>query len=348
MDNKKKLWSIFQNMTEDEKSKPVDRTPDSDILLIDGLNCFIRAFQSSPAMNDDGDHVGGISAFLRSIGYAIKLLKPTKVIVVFDGIGGSLKRRKIYPGYKQGRRTNINLNRTYTDLDLDVTKSSQYELMRVVEYLDQLPITKMAIDYVEADDTLAYLATDVYTDKNVTIMSTDKDFLQLVNDHITVWSPTKKIIYDCDRIYREYGITCSNFIFYRVLSGDKSDNIDGIKGSGIKTVIKAFPFLADDQASSIDEIINYSTNNKSKFKIYRNVLENQQILIRNYDLMQLTDTQLQSFTQLRIEEIVTNSKPALDRVALLQMITHDKMWNQIPDHITWINTCFASLNDYLK
>lgn len=348
MKNKEKLWSLYQTINSNQNDFALNKSHDSDILLVDGLNCFIRAFQSSPALNDDGDHIGGISAFLRSIGHAIKLIQPTKVIIVFDGTGGSLKRRKIYSGYKNGRRTKINLNRTYQDLETNALKSSHVELIRLVEYLDNLPVIKMAVDYVEADDTIAYLATSFFDKKNVTIMSTDKDFLQLVNENVTVWSPTKKIIYDCERIYREYGFHCNNFIFYRVLSGDKSDNIAGIKGAGIKMILKAFPFLSEEKTSCIEEIVNYSKNNQSKYKIYKNILENPDVLQRNYELMQLHDTQLQSFTQLRIEEIVQNANPCLNRIELLQMISQDKMWNQIPNHVNWINECFGKLNNILK
>jgi DNA polymerase-1 len=344
INNKEKLWSMFQNLNQDD-SLEMKHSIDSGILIIDGLNCFIRAFQSSPAMNTNGDHIGGISSFLKSIGHAIKLLKPSKVIIVFDGVGGSLKRRKIYSGYKNGRRTKINLNRTYSDIGTDILKSSHTELIRVVEYLDVLPITKLAVDYVEADDAIAHLAHTFYKDKNVVIMSTDKDFLQLVNDNITIWSPTKKIIYDCDKIYREYGIYCNNFIFYRILNGDKSDNISGIRGAGLKMILKAFPFLTSDKTSSIDEILNYSINNKSKYKIYSNILDNIDILKRNYELMQLYDTQLQSFSQLRIEEIVEKSNPLLNKIELLKMITRDQMWNQIPNNATWINECFNRLNN---
>lgn len=346
MTDKQKLWSIYKNIDKNELT--LDTSHDSGILLVDGLNCFIRAFQSSPALNYNGDHIGGISAFLKSIGHAIKLIRPTKVIIVFDGTGGSLKRRKIYSGYKNGRRTKINLNRTYQDLETDMLKSSHTELIRLVEYLDVLPVVKMAVDYVEADDTIAYLARNYFKDKNVTIMSTDKDFLQLVDNNITIWSPTKKIIYDCDRIHREYGFYCNNFIFYRVLSGDKSDNISGIRGAGIKMILKAFPFLSEEKTSSIDEIVNYSKNNESKYKIYKNVLENVDILNRNYELMQLYDTQLQSFTQLKIEEIVQKASPSLDKIELIQMISRDRMWNQIPNHVHWINECFGRLSNFLK
>lgn len=348
MKDKRKMWSMFKNMDKEERESGLSVDSNSDILLIDGLNCFLRAFESSPAMNYNGDHVGGISSFLKSIGYAIKLLKPKKAIIIFDGKGGSLKRRKIYSGYKNGRRTNIRLNRMYDDVKNDFSKNSQRELTRLMQYLRNLPLMVMAIDYVEADDTIAYLTNQYYKDKNVTIMSTDKDFLQLAGENVTIWSPTKKRLYGCHEILNEYGISCNNFIFYRVLDGDKSDNVDGIKGAGLKSIKKSFPFLSDDKKSSLAEIINYSKNNVTKYKLYQNILDNEQILFRNYDLMQLTETQLQSFTQLRVEEIVSGDFNRLNKIELIKLITEDKMWNQIPNYTNWINECFNNLDIFLK
>ena len=86
--------------------------PNDKVLIIDGLNTFIRCFSAIPTLNDDGAHVGGIVGFLRSIGYAIRTIRPTRTVIVFDGKGGSNRRRKIYPEYKQNRKTKYRVNRT--------------------------------------------------------------------------------------------------------------------------------------------------------------------------------------------------------------------------------------------
>ena len=87
---KKRYFSILESLKEGEvlETKPNDK-----VLLIDGLNTFIRSFAVSPVMNDNGIHVGGITGFLMSIGFAIKTLQPTRVIICFDGKGGSQRRK---------------------------------------------------------------------------------------------------------------------------------------------------------------------------------------------------------------------------------------------------------------
>ena len=82
--------------------------PNDSVLLIDGMNLFIRVFSAIPTTNEDGVHVGGIVGFLRSIGYTINMFRPTRVIIVFDGKGGSTRRRKLFPEYKQKRKTKYN------------------------------------------------------------------------------------------------------------------------------------------------------------------------------------------------------------------------------------------------
>lgn len=300
-------------------------------------------------MNDDGMHTGGIAGFLKSVGYAIKLLNPTRVIVVFDGNGGSQKRRKIYPEYKKGRKTRIKFNRTYDEMsssDIE-QKNLKMELLRLINYLEVLPITVMAIDNIEADDTIAYLAEQTFKDSNVTIMSSDKDFLQLASDKIKIWSPTKKKIFGCKEIVDEYGITCNNFIFYRSMEGDDSDNIPGINGAGLKTILKCFPFLADERQTSLQEIYNYAENNKSKYKLYEKVLSEKLTLERNYELMQLKDTQIQSFTQLRIEEIIQKPVPHINKLAFSKLINEDKMWSNLPNYMVWLNETWGKVNSFV-
>lgn len=344
---KKRMWSMFKNMTDDERNSGIAKHKDSEILLVDAYNTFIRGWTASPAMNSHGEHTGGISSFLKSLGYAIKLLNPTRVIVVFDGKGGSLKRRKIYPDYKNKRKTAIRVNRAYDDTIKNAESSFETQLLRTVRYLDMLPVTTMSIDNIEADDTIAYLCTDTFKDSKLTIMSADKDFLQLVNDRITVWSPTKKKLYGCHEIYTEYGIHCENFILYRILEGDKSDNITGIRGAGLKTVLKAFPFLTTNEKFGINEIYNYCENYKGKYKVYQTILDNKHIVERNYDLMQLSDTQIQSFTQLRIEDIVSDEISKMNKIGFGKLMNEDAMWNNIPNYQIWMKECFSKLNAFV-
>jgi 5'-3' exonuclease len=273
------------------------------------------------------------------------LLKPTRVVVIFDGAGGSTRRRSIYNGYKENRKSNVHLNRAYKELaaDEDVEENMKRQIVRTIQYLDVLPVSFLSIDNVEADDTIAYCALQ-YFKKRVNIMSADKDFLQLVDDRIQVWSPTKKRMYGPAEVHSEYGIHSGNFVFYRALDGDPSDNISGIRGFGIKTVLKAFPQLAEKRVVTVDELYAHAIENRSKLKVYDTLLETKGDFERNIALMQLSDTYLTTHAQLHINEALNNPTKKLNRYQLLNMIREDRLGSNIPNHLTWVNEVFNELD----
>ena len=132
------------------------------------------------------------------------------------------------------------------------------------------------------------------------------------------------------------------------MEGDVIDNIPGLDGVGLKRVVKAFPFLANEDQSCLQQIYNYSENYKNKYKIYETVLDNKLLLARNYELMQLHNTQIQSFTQLRVEEIINTPVKKIDKISFSKLITEDKMWNNIPNYHIWLNECFGKLNSFVE
>ena len=77
------------------------------------------------------------------------------------------------------------------------------------------------------------------------IVSSDRDFLQLVDDNVTVYRPIEREFYDPRTVKEKFGIIPENFIHYKVLLGDASDKVPGVKGLGKKGVLKRFPELAD-------------------------------------------------------------------------------------------------------
>ena len=310
--------------------------PNDKVLIIDGLNTFIRVFSVIPTTNDDGIHVGGIVGFLRSIGYTINMIRPTRTIIVFDGKGGSNRRRKIYPEYKQNRKTKYRVNRSYDFASQeDERHNMMMQLSRCVEYLETLPITVMSYDNIEADDTIGYLCRQVLTDSNITIMSTDKDFLQLANGRIKIWSPTKKKMYDDKMVMDEYGINSHNYIWYRVLDGDKSDNIPGVRGLGLKTIKKKLPFLSENRIVDVNEVVD-------------TLPESEDIIKLNYQLMQLSDVDISGSTKTKIIDKVNEPINRLIKFQFQKMFLEDKLFTALPNVTSWLSTNFNQLNQYAE
>ena len=334
MSNKRYL-SIFEEIK--KKGGSLDGgEPNDKVLIIDGLNTFIRVFSVIPTTNDDGVHVGGIVGFLKSIGYVINMVSPTRVIIVFDGKGGSNRRRKIYPEYKQNRKTKYRVNRTYDFASQEDERQNMImQLQRCVEYLDTLPVTVLSYDNIEADDTIGYLCKQVLTESEIVVMSTDKDFLQLANGRTKIWSPTKKKLYDEEAVFEEFGITAKNYIWFRVLDGDKSDNINGVRGLGLKTIRKKLPFLTENKICNIDDITDV-------------LPESSDIIKRNYDLMQLQDVNISGSTKTKIIERVNQPINKLVKYKFEKMFLEDKLFTTLPNVTTWLLTNFNQLNRYAK
>ena len=319
--------------------------PNDSVLLIDGLNTFIRVFSAIPTTNEDGIHIGGIVGFLRSIGYTINMVRPTRTVIVFDGKGGSNRRRKIFPEYKMGRKMSVRLNRT---TGVSLTREDEHKMMiaqlnRVIEYLECLPLTITNVENVEADDVIGYCAKHLFKDK-VTIMSTDTVFLQLVDNRIKVYSPSKKLMYDEERIKNEYGIDAKNFLLYRILDGDKSDGIPGIKGAGLKTLLKVFPYLESPHQFTIEDIMKSSDANKDKYKICETIVKEKDQMFLNKKLMDLTDGVMSGNSRLRVKNQMDLPIQRLIKHKFQRMFLEDKMYQALPNLDSWLATTFNRLN----
>jgi len=342
------------NKVKQSPSKPGDwkEKTNSNILLVDGTNTFIRCWSANPAMDENGNHTGGLVGFLKSVGYGIKLLAPTRCIIVFDGVGGSFKRRKIFPEYKENRKGKIRLNRAYEEMSDAKTEEIQMrnQFLRLLHYLKTFPVNILSIDHVEADDVIAYLATDYFKNsKKVYIMSSDKDFLQLCTGNICVYSPTKKRIYGPVEVLNEYQIHPNNFVLFRALDGDASDNIDGIKLAGLKTIIKHFPWLSEEKIYSANEIISRAEELKDKYKVCENIVSNKSIIDRNISLMQLRDTSLSTIAQLHCNECLETEKiPRLERGAFYKLVREDMIESILPNHVSWAEGVFGLLDGVIR
>jgi len=352
MNSNDKVKEQYNSFLENVQEKPKTLRLNDKVLIVDGLNTFIRAFSVNPSINDDGVHIGGLTGFLKSIRYTIDMLKPSRCIIVFDGKDGSKRRRKLYPQYKENRKVKQRLNR---NVDWGIAPANEEESMRLqlgrlVDYLEQLPLTLICVDGIEADDTMAYISQQILKDNKIVLMSTDKDFLQLVDDRVNVWSPTKKKLYDEESVFEEYGIPSCNMLTYRILDGDKSDNIGGIKGAGLKTLKKFCPKISSMEKFDVRDLLEFIENLDSKIKLLENIKKSSNLVKRNYLLMQLQNVDIPNNVKLKIQGAVNKDIPQLIKYKLQTMFLKDKLYSQVPDFGSWIKEFvrldrFKGLND---
>ena len=324
----------------------------SKVLVIDGLNTFIRSWSTAPNLNDNGDHIGGIVGTLKSIGYAIRLLEPTRVIVVFDGKGGSKKRQEFYSDYKADRADNkikMRLNRAVSvEMNPEEERlSMKRQMASLGELLSVLPVTIMIYDGIEADDVIGYITTQLRKDdEKVIIMSSDKDFLQLVNKDVTIYSPTKKKIYNIDEVIEEYGIHPHNFINYRMIDGDASDNIGGINGFGLKTIRKVFPILAEETIYTTENMVEYIKSQPKLTKSHETFLNNLEICERNRKLMQLSEPSFGGNLRMMIMGRYDESVPKFDKQLFLKYGLRNRILDGFKDINDWLQSTFSYINKF--
>lgn len=318
------------------------------ILILDGLNTFLRAFTMINHTNSDGHHVGALTGFLKSLGYAIKLLDPTKVIIVFDGVGGSNSKRNLYPEYKANRNKSRMTNFSIFLSKEEEAESINNQMGRLIQYLQCLPITLICIDGIEADDVIGYLAVKfenfALTNK-VTIMSADKDFLQLTSEKTQVYSPTKKKIYTPKDVIDEYEVHNLNFINYKILMGDQSDNLPGVPGLGPKKLLKLFPILGENRKISFDEVLVYASERVNEHALYSSVIERRHQLEINKQLMDLQTIPLSDGNKMEIQQNFNNAY-SLNKNVFMQMYLVDKLNEGIPNTSNWLSQVFGGLDNF--
>ena len=336
--------SIFDLLNDVKQEDTTD--PNSRVLIIDGLNLFLRNFSVNGMLNDNGIPIGGVMGFLKSLALSIREVNPTRVVVAFDGKGGSTRRRKILPSYKNNRKPGKRMTRWDAWKNYEEEHASQKsQIERLIQYLSTLPINVIQIDNIEADDTIAYIANNLL-EKEVTIMSADQDFLQLVNERITVWSPIKKKFYTPDLVMKDYGVPAHNFLMYKVLMGDKSDNIEGIKGLGPKKLPKIVPDLLSQNTLDLDFILEYS--GKGEEPMHKRIVESETQLRVNKELMDLKNPPISGELKLRITRLIEAPMNLLSRNDFIIMYNDDQLGNAIASPDLWLKEHFIKLNTFAK
>jgi DNA polymerase-1 len=220
-------------------------------LIIDGNNLFKIGFHGVRDFYHEGRHVGGTWHFINTIRRFIEEQNFDKVVVFWDGISNSSARRLIYPQYKEHRRSDFN---EFKQDSFDEQKE------RIKQYLEEMFVRQIVIDNNEADDLIAYYC-QISEDEIKTIFSGDKDLTQLISDKVSIYSPNSKQVYkNGDKIKIQFHeFPHQNIKTYKILSGDKSDNIDGIYYLGEKTLVKLFPELLDRTVTITDILIKAET-----------------------------------------------------------------------------------------
>jgi 5'-3' exonuclease len=334
--------SLLSNIKEDSITETLHLN--GRVLLVDGMNTFLRSFAVINYTNTQGTHVGGLVGFLRSLAYVINLTQPTRVICVFDGEGNITNRKNLYSDYKGQRKLKRITNWSSFDSLEEESASVSQQMLRLIDYLKQLPINISVIDKLEADDIIGYLAPKF--DQSI-IMSADQDFLQLCSNKVQVYSPIKKKFYGPKEVFDEYGLWPQNFINYKVLMGDTSDNLPGVKGLGPKKLFKLFPELQGDKKITLKEIIQKGLDKHEENGIYGNIWNFRKQLGINEQLMSLENPNIPEYDIKRLDELLNLEPYTFNQQRFLQLHKSDLLENKISPNVElWLSNNFLYLTKY--
>ena len=315
---------------------------DRPVLIIDALNLFMRHFIANPTMSSLGHHAGGVVGFLKAIRFLADRTDPTDIVVVWEG-GGSSRRRNMFSGYKANRKPQ-RLNRFYGDDIPDTSQNRDVQVTRLVEMIRQAPINQIYVSDCEADDVIGYLAKYKFKDRKCVIVSSDKDFYQLLSSRVIQWSPGQKAFVTPPTVIEKFGIPPHNFCTARCFSGDPSDNIPGVKGAGFRTLVKRFPEFAESDFASVDDILNLARQRtvNSKVKLYNSIIENADVVKRNWKLMYLDTSNLAATQIQKVNHLIDTFEPSRNKIGLMRILVREGLSTFDADSF------FMSLNTVAK
>ena len=201
------------------------------LFIIDGYAILYRAHYAlirNPLITSYGFHTSALFGFTNQLIKIIKDENPDYLVCAFDSKEKTF-RHKIYSDYKANRP--------------EMPEELQKQIPHLWELLDGMNIPVLRKPGYEADDIIGTV-TESVLDKKIQsyIVSGDKDFMQLINDKIFLYTPGKRNsapdIYDKDGVIKKWGLPPEKIIDLLALMGDSSDNVPGVAGVGVKTAVK--------------------------------------------------------------------------------------------------------------
>ncbi len=294
------------------------------VIIIDALNMFLRSYVVVPSMDSKGRPFGGCIGFMKSLQKLCREIKPDEIVVCWDGVGGSEKKKKLKKDYKSGRKP-LRFNRRMIELPPEEQeKNKAYQQLRLYTYLNEMPIIQISIDGVEADDVIAKVARHKrYRKWEKIIVSSDKDFFQLCSKSTVVYRPIQNVTMTVEKLIEMDKIHPNNYALARALVGDPSDNLPGIRGIGMKTVAKYFSILKEEAPQETYDIIKLCEEVERPTKCHERILAEQKKFELNFDMMQLYRPMLTNRNIDTINYSVESFEPELNKFNILKLLSED-------------------------
>ena len=287
-----------------KEAKNINDEPLIYTLLVDGNN-LMKISSVDKRMNGKGEEYGIVFQFLWQLHKLLQVKDYNFVYVMLDGEKSGQLRYNFYQDYKANRDKNYELSGSKSEYDKQIdayvkkvldysrnkhkqqetvrgeTEEESFERQKLIlkQILEELFVRVCEYDEVEGDDLIAHYVNNKKSNERVVIVSGDRDLTQLINDEVCVYIPSLKKYISPKNHIQELGYTHENVLIKKILCGDSSDNIKGIKGMGDKTFFSLFPdaktkkYTLDDIFVETKKNIEERLKNKQKpLQVTENIL----------------------------------------------------------------------------
>lgn len=317
-------------------------------LLVDGDNLLTIGYFGVKNYFYKGEHIGGIYHFLNTLRRSFENYHLEKIVVFWDGEEGSLSRKKLYPYYKDNPKKPKSENEI---------NSYNYQRQRVKQYLEEVYVRQGEYKYCETDDCIAYYTQNTPEEKKI-IFSSDGDLTQLVNEKTQLYNPSHHKLYKPKDtfIYDHEEVLVENIKLVKMLCGDPSDNIAGIRNLGIKRLKELFPEIVS-QPLTLD-YIRYKTNflfeQDKENKIIQNLITGvtkrgvfgEEFFQVNSSIVSLDEPILTEEAKENIKVLINENLDTEGRSYknAMKMMMEDGLFQVLPKSDAWMNF----LNPFLR
>jgi DNA polymerase-1 len=220
-------------------------------VLIDAHSVIFRsyfAFIKNPLKNSKGVNTSGIFGFLNTLEKVKKRFTTDYLCLAFDAPGKTF-RDEAFEEYKANRPP------PPPDIPFQITKSKELSQYLGITYIEK--------EGYEADDVLATLAQKLKNKGDVYIVSSDKDLLQMVSDHVFMYDAYRDEIFDRKKVIEKFGVPPEKIPEYLALTGDSIDNVPGVPGVGPKRAVEIVQrrrYIQINGSSHIKRVLSYHEN----------------------------------------------------------------------------------------
>ena len=319
-----------------KEANNINDTPLIYTLLVDGNN-LMKIASVDKRMNGKGEEYGIVFQFLWQLHKLLQVKDYNFVYVMLDGEKSGQLRYNFYQDYKANRDKNYELSGSKSEYDkqidayvkkvLDYSRNKQktqetvrgeteeesFERQKLIlkQILEELFVRVCEYDEVEGDDLIAYYVKHKKDNERVVIVSGDRDLTQLINDEVCVYIPSLKKYISPKNHIQELGYTHENVLIKKILCGDSSDNIKGIKGMGEKTFFNLFPdaktkkYTLDDIFVETKKNIEERVKNKQKpLQVTENILNKVTMICQAADIYEINDKSINLSNPLLTKESI--------------------------------------------